>query len=79
MVEAAQVTVPAVSLVGRTLSGNQLLLPERFKRIILLLDGDEPGKEAAGQIAPVLGKGRWLYTADLAGGIQPDELSPEEN
>ena len=63
---------------GRALSANQLLLPERFKRIIMMLDGDEPGKEAAGQIAPVLGKGRWLYTIHLADGNQPDSLSTEE-
>jgi DNA primase len=64
---------------GRTLSPVQeKLLLERFRRVVLLLDGDEPGRWArAAMAARLAGKCR-LRVVCLCAGEQPDQLSSEQ-
>jgi len=66
---------PCVALMGSTLSETQEKLLT-FKRIILLLDGDEAGQNATAQILPRLAKRHYVRTVEIAG--QPDSLSVDE-
>lgn len=68
----------AVGLMGSSLSDAQQKLLKRFKRVVIMLDGDEAGRAAAGTIAAKLMKTRFVRVVDLPEGIQPDALSAEE-
>ncbi len=47
---------PAAALLGTHVRAAQLRALERFERVYLLLDGDEPGRAATGRLAAALGK-----------------------
>jgi DNA primase len=68
-----------VALMGSTLSDNQeALLTAHFDRVILMLDGDEAGRLASGQIAGRLSCKLVVRTIPLLGDQQPDKLSSDE-
>jgi DNA primase len=68
-----------VALMGSSLSAEQeRVLVERFARIILVLDGDGPGRMASWKISQRLLRKRDVLTVRLNDGIQPDQLSPNE-
>lgn len=67
-----------VALMGRTLSDAQEELLKRFERIVLMLDGDVPGQEAAKELLQRLARNRWVNAVALPAGSQPDSLSPDE-
>lgn len=67
-----------MALMGRTLSEAQESLLGPFKRILLMLDPDEPGREAQAAIAPRLLRNHFVRTVNLPDGKQPDSLSSEE-
>ncbi len=54
------------------------MLAENFSRGVLMLDGDEPGREAAHTIALRLMEKLFIKVVNLPLGKQPDELSSEE-
>jgi DNA primase len=65
-----------VALMGASLSAPQeSTLLERFDRVILLLDGDETGREGSRTIAARLSGRCSLATVELPDGTQPDQLS----
>ena len=67
-----------VSLMGATLSGHQeQLLVEHFDRVVLMLDGDATGAEAATVISAQLIDQVFLRVVRVPEGSQPDELSSE--
>jgi DNA primase len=67
-----------VALIGVAFYDRQRwLLTERFRRIILMLDGDEPGQRASAVIAARLARYCQAGVIELAGGIQPDQLSEQ--
>jgi DNA primase len=69
----------AVALMGATLSEQQeRWLLERFRRVVLLLDGDQAGQTGSAEIAPRLAGQCSLSVLDLPPGEQPDRLSSEE-
>ena len=72
--------IPAVALMGRTLSEAQeeLLACSNAKLLTLLLDGDEPGREAAQAILPRLAGNSFVYHAELPEGEQPDTVDEKE-
>jgi DNA primase len=76
----AQIGIPAVALLGVQLSRTQLQLLRQTPRIALMLDGDQAGRSASGQIAETLNQ----YTRtqghriDLPQGLDPDELDNSE-
>ena len=72
--------VPAVALMGRTLSEAQeeLLACSNAKLLTLLLDGDEPGREAAEALLPRLARNSFVYHAELPEGEQPDTVDEKE-
>jgi len=77
--KVAQAGIPnVIGLMGRTLSETQENLLARFKRLILMLDPDEPGREAQAAIAPRLAANHYIRAVNLPDGKQPDSLSSME-
>jgi DNA primase len=68
--------VPAVSLMGCSISDEQvaLLCGRGCSRVTLLLDGDEPGREAAQRMLPTLAERFFVHVARLPDGAQPDTV-----
>jgi len=65
-----------VALMGAALyERQQSLLTERFRQIILMLDGDSPGRRAIADIAPRLARYCQVRPIELEAGAQPDQLS----
>jgi len=78
--KVTQVGLDCVALMGSTMSkAQEELLAEHFAHIVVMLDGDEAGREAAAGIADRLQ--RVVYQAhlvDLPHGVQPDQLPAAE-
>jgi DNA primase len=75
-----QAGYPAVvGLMGSTLSRYQAdLLTTHFARVVLMLDGDEAGRQGAMSIAQTLGVHMSVSAISLEDGRQPDQLAPGE-
>jgi DNA primase len=71
--------VPAVALMGRTLSAEQemLLIDSGIRMLTLLLDGDRPGREATNQLLPRLAEHFFIRMVSLPDGAEPDTV-PEQ-
>ena len=68
-----------VSLMGTTLSEKQVeLLTTRFAGVRLLLDGDDPGRQATDELVTVLAKRTWVRASQCPDGLQPDRLPAHE-
>lgn len=68
-----------VALMGTSLSERQeLLLVEHFDQVIVMLDGDEAGRQSAAEISSRLVRRLFVRVADLPEGKQPDQLSSQE-
>ena len=74
-IKVSQSGFPCVALMGRTLSEAQEKLLA-FKKIILLLDGDQPAKEAMSNLALKLACSHYIRSVSIEG--QPDQKSTEE-
>jgi DNA primase len=74
--------VPAVALMGGSISEEQVaLLREHcpnLRFVTVMLDGDEPGREAAGIVAARLAQSWWSRIVHLAAGGQPDTVARPE-
>jgi DNA primase len=69
---------PCVVLMGCSLSeAQQALLCRHFRRVVLLLDGDEAGKAATNECLLQLGRQMWVRAVVLPDGQQPDQLITE--
>lgn len=68
-----------VALMGVALSGaQQNLLEGHFRSVVLLLDGDEPGRAASSRIAEQLIRKLFVRIVDVPAGLQPDQLSAND-
>jgi DNA primase len=68
-----------VALMGSSMSHQQeQIITARFKRVTILLDGDEAGRKAAEEIASRLIHKLHVRIKDLPDGKQPDEFPAEE-
>ncbi|HXX17155.1 MAG TPA: DNA primase [Candidatus Eremiobacteraceae bacterium] len=68
-----------VALMGSSLSPEQeQILVGRFARMILVLDGDEPGRRASRTIRERLLRKCDVLRVHLNDGVQPDQLSPNK-
>jgi len=69
-----QLGIPAVALMGRTLLKAQeaLLMANKGSHLILMLDGDEPGREAQAELLPRLARHFFIKVVELPEGDQPD-------
>jgi hypothetical protein len=52
------------------------LLIRHFDRVVLILDGDEAGRQGAISIAQTLGERMSVSAISLEDGCQPDQLAP---
>jgi DNA primase len=75
-----QAGFPCVALMGSTMSeAQEALLAEHFGQVVVMLDGDNAGREAVEEIEERLR--RLVYqvsSVQLPNGVQPDQLSREE-
>jgi DNA primase len=68
-----------VALMGCSMSGEQeIQLASHFRQVIIMLDGDEPGRKAATELAGRLARRLYVRVMDLPDGKQPDEISTEK-
>jgi DNA primase len=68
-----------VALMGCTCARPQEdLLAERFERVVLMLDGDEPGREAQRLLVVQFAGRCFVRTAAVPDGKQPDQLSADD-
>lgn len=70
----------AVALMGRSLSPEQeeLLMASGAKRLVLMLDGDGPGREATAEILPRLARRFYVRVVEPPNGAQPDTIPAED-
>src|SRR5579871_503700 len=69
----------AVALMGCSISeAQEQLLAAKCERVIIMLDGDEPGQQATVECLTRLGHMMWVRAANVPEGKQPDQLSGEE-
>jgi DNA primase len=72
------IDVPAVALMGCSLSDEQIeLLARRTKRITVLMDGDAAGRAARAEIVPRLAARLDVYAPLLPEGASPDTLDDD--
>jgi DNA primase len=64
-----------VALMGRTLSEEQAKLVAKFRKVVLMLDGDGPGRESQQNLTLALSTNHFVRSAIVPDGKQPDELS----
>lgn len=70
---------PATALLGCSLSARQEeLLAKRFKRVALMLDGDDAGRRGIEECLTRLGSQVWTTVLTLPDGHQPDQLSTDD-
>ena len=71
--------VPVVALMGTAISPEQIALLEarKTKFVYLMLDGDDPGREAADAILPLLARSFLVKVIDLPDGMEPDTVNVE--
>lgn len=74
----AQLDIPAVALLGTTLSSIQLNLLAKTSRIILMLDGDHAGRIATAKIENMLQPRQIVFPVMLPLDKDPDDLSDLE-
>jgi DNA primase len=78
-IRVTQAEYPCVALMGCSLSELQEMhLVTHFRQALLLLDGDDAGRNGAGDIAARLVPKMWVRTMNLTDGKQPDQLSLSE-
>jgi len=74
-----QAGFPGVALMGSSLSEAQEdLLVAKFERVVVMLDGDEPGRQATNECLMRLARWMWVRVALVLEGRQPDQLSLHE-
>jgi DNA primase len=78
--KVAQAGLPSVALMGSTMSKVQEdLLAEHFGRVVVMLDGDEVGREAAeGIVDRLQSRVYQVHVVALSENVQPDQLSTDE-
>lgn len=78
-IRVTQAGYPCVALMGCSMSEEQEnQLTVHFRQVIVMLDGDEAGRRAVGEIADRLVRKVWVRAADVGDARQPDQLAPDE-
>jgi len=72
-----QINVPALALLGIHLSPTQRQILSEIRKIIIMLDADEAGKQAAIRISNMLALHSHVSTIQLPDGLDPDDLSDQ--
>lgn len=70
---------PCVAILGSWLSDEQAeLLISHFDRVLLLLDGDDAGRQGTEDAVVKLASHLWVTALSLPDGVQPDQMTPED-
>jgi DNA primase len=72
---------PIVSPMGRSISSQQVdkLVDHGVKRVAILFDGDDPGRQGAKQVAGAIASaGMWAKIGNIPDGRKPHQMSYEE-
>ena len=71
--------VPAVSTMGRTISDAQIALLREagIAKVVVVFDGDEPGRQGGREVAGALAPHFWTRVVDMPLGTKPHHLSWE--
>jgi DNA primase len=78
VMKVVQAGYPAVGLMGSSLSDRQAeLLCERFRHLVIMMDGDEAGRRATEECLSTLGRRRYVRAVEVPEGLQPDLLDTE--
>jgi DNA primase len=78
-IKVVQAERVCVALMGCSMSAEQeAQLASRFRRAVIMLDGDEAGRKAVVEIAGRLARKMWMRVVNVPDGKQPDQLSTEE-
>lgn len=64
-----------VSLLGTSLTSVRADWLSKAPHVLLMLDGDDPGRKAALSIAQALGSLTSVFIHELPGGLEPEDLS----
>jgi DNA primase len=67
-----------IALMGSTISAEQVELLKPFEKVILVLDGDQAGREGTVAIANALIHSHFVKVISLPDGKQPDRMSSED-
>lgn len=68
-----------VALMGKELSpAQEALLVQHAERVVVMLDGDAPGRKAQEEIVNRLARRVWVRAIELPEGTQPDTVSQED-
>ena len=68
----------AVALLGTTISTAQISWLSKAPKVLLLLDGDQPGKKAASAIANILRHNTNIFIHSLPNDMEPEDLSDKQ-
>jgi len=71
----AQLAVPAVALLGTSLSAVQCRLLTRAPTVVLMFDGDPAGRQATPRASHMLASATTVRTVLLPDGLDPDDLT----
>jgi DNA primase len=74
VLRVTQLGIPAVALLGTSLSPKQRLLLLKLPKVVLLLDGDRAGRRATSSISAQLPN---ALPIDLPDGLDPDDLTDD--
>lgn len=72
--------IPALSVMGRSISPTQIakLADAGIARVLIVFDGDAPGRAGARAVAGELAPRVWTRVIDLPEGVKPHHLSWDE-
>jgi DNA primase len=75
-VKVVQAERACVALMGCSLSRDQeQQLADHFRKVVIMLDGDDAGRRAALEIAARLARKVWVRVVEVPRGRQPDQLA----
>jgi DNA primase len=78
-IKVTQAEHACVALMGCSISQEQeAQLVAYFRRVVVMLDGDEAGRRAAGEMAGRLAHKTWAHVVELPKSKQPDQISIDE-
>lgn len=72
--------IPALSVMGRSISPTQIeaLMAAGIIRVLIVFDGDQPGRDGARAVAGALAPYVWTRVIDLPDGVKPHHLTWDE-
>ncbi len=77
--KVTQAEFACVALMGCSMSeAQEAQLAAHFRRVIIMLDGDDAGERAVGEIVERLARRMWVRIIFLSEGQQPDELAVDD-